>query len=91
MEINYLRLKQITLNDRAVAYKPRREVLKKLSDMFPDIVIFGFGRYYQDYYYILAYSLEFPEDYSNYIPTVPMSQILKYKVSKPFSVVPRHN
>lgn len=79
MEPDLSRYKQITLNDRPIAYRPDRALLKKLSTLFPDVVIFGFGKYYQDFWYILASSQEFSENHPGTMGAIPMTEIIKWK------------
>lgn len=87
MEPDFNRFKQITLNDGSKAYKPDKKLFKKLSKMFPDIVIFGFGKYYQDFWYILASSSEFPENHPGTMGAIPMTEIMRWK-RPALSVVP---
>jgi hypothetical protein len=77
MEINWERYKQIILNDRAIWYKPDSETIKKLSKLFPDLNVFGFGRYQETQcWYILASSDKFPENHLGSRIVVPIQDVM---------------
>ncbi len=82
MELDLTRYKQITLNDRPVAYRPDRSLLKKLATLFPDVVVFGFGKYYMDYWYVLASSSEFTENHPGSMGAIPMTEVIKWKIPR---------
>ncbi len=82
MEINWLKYKQIVLNDRTIWYRPNREIIAQLSKAFKDINIFGFGRYQETgCWYVLADSARFPENHLGCRVVVPISEVLIW--SKP--------
>lgn len=82
MDISWVKYKQILLNDRQIYYRPNRELAKRLATVFPDINIFGFGKYPQTgCWYILAQSDKFPANLLGSPATVSMSEV--YNWSKP--------
>jgi hypothetical protein len=62
VDIDIKKAKEIIVNDRPIPYKPDKQFLVKLGQMFPDINIFGFRPYYQGYWSIYAVSSFFPEN-----------------------------
>lgn len=84
MEIDLSRFKQILLSDRLKAYRPTPELIKQLSTVFKDINIFGFGKYYEDYWYILASSDQFPENQLGVNGAIPIHIVLGW--ARPKSV-----
>ncbi len=62
MDINWQRYKQIIINDRTQGYKPDKQLFRRLRRLFPKISIWGFGKYYDNYWFILADCPDFPEN-----------------------------
>ncbi len=78
MEIDFSHFKQILLSDRPEAYRPDAKTLKLLSRVFSDIQFFGFGKYYQDYWYILASSEQFPLNQLGVNGAIPINTVLSW-------------
>ena len=59
MDISWLHVRQVLLNDRVNGYKPDKPCLVKVGKLLPDSKILGFGRYYQMHWYLLIESRAF--------------------------------
>lgn len=89
VDINWLRYKQVLLNDRSVYYKPDRELFDKLRMSFKDINIFGFGRYPSTQcWYLIAVSEKFPENSLGSEIVVSMRQMMTWSAPLLSSVQP---
>lgn len=75
-------MKQIIVTDRPFGYKPDKVTLAKLSSIFPDICVFGFGKYQEGFWYVLAHSEHFPINIVMPIGAVPMQEVFKWKPIK---------
>jgi len=78
MDIDYTRAKQIILTDRKTPYKPDKRVLRRLSGMFPDVCVFGFVKYYEGFWSILAQSESFPINVSFPQGAVTFETVVKW-------------
>lgn len=78
MELDLSRFKQILLSDKSTGYRPDKKLLKNLSRVFPDIVFFGFGKYYQDYWFLLATSESFPENQLGVNGSIPIGTVYSW-------------
>ena len=78
MEVDLSRFKQILLSDKPSAYRPDSSLIKQLTRAFPDICLFGFGKYYQDYWYVLASSEQFPENQFGVNGAIPITIVLTW-------------
>lgn len=76
MEPDLSKFKQILLSDQTKGYRPNADIFKKLSRAFSDIQIFGFGKYYQDYWYVLASSKDFPDNQLGVNGSIPIHVVL---------------
>lgn len=79
MDIDWARYKQIILNDKPTGYRPDKQLLRRLRRLFPDISIWGFGKYYDNYWFILAHSSKFPENtFAVHPGSTPLTEVFKW-------------